>query len=210
MKLYQSLGPNPMVVRIFIAEKGMAVPRHQLDVMKQESRGEEYLKINPVGQSPALVLDSGLAITETTAICSYLEELQPSPPLFGSTPEERAEALMWSRRVTLLFTEPLTHSFCYGEFAAMMGQHIRIVPEGAEGIKAVAQDGLKWFEAQLNGDFLAGSRFTVADIQLLAFLQFIPFVRPGEPLEGLPKLFAWRGRVVSRPAVATTLAEDQA
>ena len=177
--------------------------------MKRESRGEEYLKLNPVGQSPALVLDSGLVITETTAICSYLEELQPAPPLFGSTPEERAEALMWSRRVTLMFTEPLTRSLYYGELAEMMGQRIRIVPEGADGLKAVAQDGLEWFEAQLNGNFLAGSRFTLADIQLLAFLHSMPFIRPGEPLEGLPKLFAWRGRVVSRPAVASTLAEDQ-
>ena len=209
MKLYQSLGPNPMAVRIFIAEKGMEVPRHQIDVMQQESRGEAFLKINPSGQCPVLVLDNGLAIAETTAICHYLEELQPDPPLLGGTPAERAETLMWSRRVTLLFTEPLTRSFYYGELAGMMAPHIRVVPEGAEGLKAVAQDGLEWLESQLSGDFLAGPRFTLADIQLLAFVQFIPFLRPGEPLEGLPKLFAWRGRAVSRPAVASTMAEDQ-
>ncbi len=209
MKLYQSLGPNPMVARIFIAEKGLKVPRHQIDVMQQESRGADFLAINPAGQCPALVLDDGLVISETTAICHYLEELQPDPPLFGRTPAERAETLMWSRRVTLQFTEPLTRSFYYGELAGMVGDHIRVIPEGAEGLKATAQDGLEWLESQLSGDFLAGSRFTLADIQLLAFVNFIPFLRPGEPLEGLPKLFAWRGRVVSRPAVASTMAEDQ-
>ena len=92
MKLYNSIGPNPRVVRVFAAEKGLEIPLVEVDLMAAENRREPYLQKNAAGQLPALELDNGHCITEITAICEYLEDTHPAPPLIGSTPEEKAEA----------------------------------------------------------------------------------------------------------------------
>ena len=86
MKLYQSIGPNPRVVNMFIAEKGVHIVREEIDIMKGANRQAEYLRVNPGGQSPALVLDSGQVISEVTAICEYLEEPTSSAPTPRSAP----------------------------------------------------------------------------------------------------------------------------
>ncbi|HEY1638496.1 MAG TPA: glutathione S-transferase N-terminal domain-containing protein [Rhizomicrobium sp.] len=91
MKLYNSIGPNPRVVRMFVAEKDLEIPLVEVDLMAGENRREPYLQKNAAGQLPALELDDGRCITEITAICEYLEDTHPAPPLIGSTPEERAE-----------------------------------------------------------------------------------------------------------------------
>ena len=106
MKLYHSIGPNPAVVDLFLAEKGLEIERVEVDLRGGENRRPEYLKINPAGQLPALVLDGGEVITEVTAICEYLEEEHREPPLIGSTPTERAETRMWTRRIDLGIVEP--------------------------------------------------------------------------------------------------------
>ena len=90
MKLYDSVGPNPRVVRMFMAEKGIDMPRQAVDLRKGENREAEHLKRNPHGQMPTLKLDDGSYLSEITAICEYLEEKHPNPPLIGTTPEERA------------------------------------------------------------------------------------------------------------------------
>ena len=143
MKLYQSIGPNPHVVRMFIAEKGIDIRMETVDVLGGENRKENYLKINPRGQSPALVTDSGQLISEITAICEYLEELHPAPPLVGTTPEERAEVRMWTRRIDLGICEPMANGFRYSDGIEMFRPRMRVIPEAADGLKACAQDILK-------------------------------------------------------------------
>src|SRR3974377_1824000 len=98
MKFYNSVGPNPRVVRVFMAEKGIYLPNVEIDLMRGDNRKEPYLKKNPHGQMPALELDDGSTICEITAICEYLEDIHPKPALIGSTPQDKAEARMGARR----------------------------------------------------------------------------------------------------------------
>ena len=111
MLLYNSVGPNPRVVRIFMAERGIELPRVEVDLRGGENRAAPYLAKNPSGQCPALELDDGTVIAEITAICEYLDEVTPGPSLIGSTPQERAETRMWARRVDLNILEPMANGF---------------------------------------------------------------------------------------------------
>ena len=97
MKFYDSVGPNPRIVRMFMAEKGIEMPKQTVDLRKGENREAEHLKRNPHGQMPTLELDNGSYLSEITAICEYLEEKHPAPAMIGATPEERAECRMWTR-----------------------------------------------------------------------------------------------------------------
>jgi glutathione S-transferase len=115
MKLYDSIGPNPRIVRMFMAEKGIEVPKQTVDLRGGENRQAEHLKRNPHGQMPTLELDDGSYLSEITAICEYLEEKNPKPPMIGVTPEERAECRMWTRRVDLNIAEPLANGYRFGE-----------------------------------------------------------------------------------------------
>lgn len=173
MKLYQSEGPNPAVVKIFIAEKGIEVPRIEIDVRGGENREADYLTVNPRGQSPALITDSGLLISEITAICEYLEELHPSPALIGTTPEERGETRMWVRRIDLGIFEPMTNGYRYSDAIERFSKRMRVIPEAADGLKACAQDILGWMDVQMAGKtWICGNRFTLADIMLYAITDF--------------------------------------
>ena len=173
MKLYQSIGPNPHVVRMFMAEKNIEIPMEDLDLRGGENRREAFLKVNPRGQSPALVTDSGLVVTEITAICEYLEDIQPSPPLIGTTPEERGETRMWTRRIDLSICEPAANGFRFSDGLKMFESRMRCLPEAADGLKAVAQDGLAWLDGQMDGKtWVCGDRFTLADVMLYCFLHF--------------------------------------
>lgn len=203
MKLYTSIGPNPRVVKMFMAEKGLDIERVEVDLRAGENRQEAYLKVNPGGQTPALVLDDGSLVSEITAICEYLEERQPTPPLVGSTPEERGATRMWVRRVDLKICEPLANGFRFAEGLPMFQSRMLCVPEAAPGLKAMAQDGLKWLDSQLSGPFIAGERFTLADILLFGFLDFGAMV--GQPLDPAnTKVAAWFERVKARPSAAAS------
>lgn len=203
MKLYTSVGPNPRVVKMFLAEKGLDVDSVTVDLRAGENRQGPYLKLNPAGQTPALELDDGSYLSEITAICEYLEERHPSPPLIGSTPEERAMTRMWTRRVDIKICEPLANGFRYGEGLQIFENRIRCLPEASAGLKAVAHDGEEWLEGQLNGPWIAGERFTLADILLFAFIDFGGVV--GQPLDaGLSKVNAWFARVKDRPSAAAS------
>jgi glutathione S-transferase len=134
MKLYQSVGPNPRAVKMFIAEKGMDVERVAVDLMGGENRREPYLKVNPAGQTPALELDDGSCVTEITAICEYLEEKQPEPALIGRTAEERAKTRMWLRRIDHKICEPMANGFRFGEGLQLFQNRLRCVPEASPGL----------------------------------------------------------------------------
>lgn len=203
MKLYSSIGPNPRVVNMFLAEKGVTLDKVTVDLMGGENRREPYLGKNPAGQTPALELDSGACVTEITAICEYLEEKHPSPPLIGTTPEERAETRMWTRRVDIKVAEPMANGFRYSEGLQLFKDRLRCVPEAAPGLKLVAQDGIEWLDQRLTGPWIAGNRFTLADILLFAFLDFGGQV--GQPLDPKFKnVAAWFERVKARPSVAAS------
>jgi glutathione S-transferase len=200
MKLYNSIGPNPRVVRMFAAEKGLEIPLVEVDLMAAENRREPYLQKNTAGQLPALELDDGQCVTEITAICEYLEDTHPKPPLIGATPEERAEARTWTRRVDLNICEPMANGFRFSEGLPLFKDRIVTVPEAADGLKRMAQDRLAWLDRQMDGkDYLCGARFTLADILLFCFLDFGRQV--GQPLrEENRNLADWFQRAKARPS----------
>ena len=199
MKFYDSVGPNPHIVRMFMAEKGIEMPKQMVDVRKGENREAEHLKRNPHGQMPTLELDDGSYLSEITAICEYLEEKQPSPPMIGATAEERAECRMWTRRVDLNICEMLGNGFRYGEGLKFFESRIPVAPEASPGLKMVAQDRLKWLDGQMadGRDYICGKRFTLADIHLFGWLDFAAKV--GQPVDrDNAHIAAWFDRVAAR------------
>jgi glutathione S-transferase len=203
VKLYTSIGPNPRVVKMFMAEKGIELDRVEVDLRSGENRKPPYLAVNPAGQTPALQLDDGAYITEITAICEYLEEHTPNPPLIGRTSEERAHTRMWTRRVDLKVAEPMANGFRFGEGLAMFESRLRCLPEASPGLKAVAQDGIAWIEENFEGPWIAGGRFTLADILLFAFMDFGAVV--GQPIDPKnKKIVDWFERVKARPSAAAS------
>ena len=204
MKLYQSIGPNPRVVKMFLEEKGIDLPRQEIDLMSGENRQGPYLNVNVAGQSPALELDDGSIVAEVTVICEFVEEKHPEPPLIGATAEERAETRMWTRRVDLNICEPMANGFRFSEGLQLFENRMRCLPEAADGLKACAQDRLTWLDGLLEGkEFIAGDRFTLADIHLFCFLDFGTQV--GQPLNAdNANVAAWFDRVKARPAAVST------
>ena len=202
MKFYNSMGPNPHVVRMFMAEKGLKIPSQDIDLMAGDNRKPEHLARNPHGQMPALELDDGSFISEILAICEYLEDTNPTPPLIGADPKEKAQARMWTRRVDLNICEPMANGFRFSQGLRLFKDRIVTVPEAADGLKKMAQDRLKWLDGQLEGqEFLCGKRFTLADILLYCFLDFGNAV--GQPLVPDNKnVAAWFARVKARPSSA--------
>lgn len=200
MKLLTSIGPNPRTVRMFLLEKGIELPIVEVDLMAAENRRPPYSERNPAGQLPALELDDGRLLGETVAICEYLEELHPSPALIGTTPEERAETRMWQRRVELGITEHLYNAFRFAEGIELFRPRMRVLPEAADGLKSVVKDKLRWLDGLLAGrQFIAGDRFTLADVILFSALDFGRTV--GQPFDdGLANLSAWFARVGARPS----------
>ena len=202
MKLYQSVGPNPLVVKMFIAEKGIDVPREEVDIRAGVNREADFLKINPRGQSLALVTDGGQLISEITTICEYLEELHPSPALIGTTPEERAETRMWVRRIDLGICEPMANGFRYGEGIKMFEPRMRVIPQASDDLKACAQDVLGWLDGEMAGKtWVCGERFTLADILLFTFLEF--FSKVGQPISTeLKNIVTHHARAKARPSAS--------
>lgn len=202
MKLYDSAGPNPQVVRMFLAEKGITLPVETVDLRAGDNRKEPHLKRNPHGQMPTLELDNGDYVSEIIPICEYLEEKHPTPPLIGTNAEERAECRMWTRRIDLNICEPLGHGFRYGEGLKFFKDRIVTVPEASAGMKKVAADRLAWLNGQMAGkEFICGSRFTMADILLFCMVAF--FAKVGQPLDPAnANIVAWFDRVKARPSTA--------
>jgi glutathione S-transferase len=205
MRFYNSLGPNPRLVRIFMLEKGIEVPMEEIDIMGGANRRPPYTDKNPGGQMPALELDDGRVIAETVAICEYLEEIRPNPPLIGLTPEERAETRMWERRIDLRITEPSANAFRYAEGLNMFKDRVHVIPQAADDLKASVRESLAWLDGLIAGrPYIVGERFTVADIRLYAFLDFGAGV--GQPLDqSLKNVGDWFERMNARPSAEASL-----
>ncbi len=203
MKLHDSIGPNPRAVRIAIAEKGMSIPTEQIDIMKGNNRTPGYTARNPSGSTPALELDNGQCIAEITAIIEYLEDIHPEHPLIGTTAEERAETRMWTRRIDLYILEPMANGFRATEGRPMFESRMTLMsPPAAAELKAIAQEKLLWLDGLMRGrQWVCGDRFTMADILLLAFVEFGASV--GQPMPAsatwLPE---WHKRAAARPSAA--------
>ena len=201
MKFYNSAGPNPRMVKMFMAEKGIDLPREEVNLMAGENRQPPYVAKNPAGQLPCLELDDGSHLAEITAICEYLDEKLPGPSLIGATPEERAATRMWVRRIDLNICEPLANGYRYGEALKFFEKRIPVVPEASAGLKMVAQNRLKWLNDQMadGREYLCGKRFTLADILLYGWLAFGNQI--GQPLDrSNAQVAAWFDRIAQRPS----------
>ena len=199
MKLYDSaLAPNPRRVRVFLAEKGIEVPTVQVDIGKAENRNPEFLAKNPMGTLPILELDDGTIIAESVAICRYFEEIQPEPALMGTDARDRAIVEMWNRRMEFEIALPVmqtfrnTHDFFKGR--------IPQVPEYGEVSRGWAAKRFEWLDAELaNREFVAGGRYTIADITALVGIDFgrVTDIRIRPEQKNLQR---WYDAVSSRPS----------
>ena len=203
MKLYNSVGPNPHVVRMFIQELGIELETIEVDLMTGENRKETHLARNPSGQLPTLELDDGHFISEITVICDYLDEMQGHTDLIGKTPEIRAETRMWTRRIDLQIAEPLTNGFRFAEGYDFFKDRLRLIPEAADDLKILAQERISWLDTQLeNKEFVCGDRFSLADIILYCFLNF--GITVGQPLnEDNKNILRLYNKLNSRPSASS-------
>ncbi len=204
MLYYDSIGPNPKVVRVFMAERGITgMPTETIDIRGGDNRREAFLAKNPAGQCPALALDDGTVIAEITAICEYLDEVGPAgKTLIGSTPEERAETRMWMRRIDLNILEPMANGFRFGEGLKMFQDRIYCIPLASDDLKKTAQKNLTWLDGLIAGrTFICGDRLTLADILLFVFVDFFAGIK--QPLNPDNKnIAAWYERMKARPSAA--------
>ena len=202
MKLYDGgRAPNPRRVRVFLAEKGITVPTEQVDLGKLQQRSAAYTAINPLQRVPALALDDGTVITELIAICRYFEALQPDPPLFGRGALEIALIEMWSRRAELHLYMPVSIVFqhLHPAMKAMVDQQIA---EWGEVNKPRVFDFLRFLDGELKTRmYVAGARFSVADITTLVAVDFMKVSKMTVPDE-LTEVRRWYAQVSARPSAA--------
>ena len=195
----QSRAPNPRRVRIFLAEKGIAVPFEQVDIMQKQHLSAGFTALNPLQRVPVLVLDDGTAISESVAICRYFEETHPSPALFGATPVERAVVEMWSRRAELSLLLPVANCFRHAH-PAMVELEVPQIQAWAEVNRTRAQDMLGLIDTELAGrPFLAGEQYSIADITALVAIDFMKPAKIERPAR-LANLDRWYKTVSSRPS----------
>jgi glutathione S-transferase len=191
--------PNPRRVRIFLAEKGIAVPLVPVDMGAFEHKGEAVTARNPLQRLPVLELDDGTVITESIAICRYFEALQPRPALFGANPVEVARIEMWQRRLELNLFASVTAAFRHLH-PAMKEWEVPQIPAWGEANKAKVHDFLRLLDRELAArPFAAGEEFTVADITGLVAIDFMKPARIALPA-GLPNLMRWYAALSARPS----------
>jgi glutathione S-transferase len=199
MKIYDSKSaPNPRRVRIFLAEKGIAIPYEEVDIVKAVNRSDEFRKKNPMGVLPVLELDDGTCIAESVAICRYFEASQPEPPLMGTDAKDQSIVEMWQRRMELEVFLPVTQVFRNGH--PFFKDRIPQVPEYGEVCRRAAENRLAWLDEVLaDRPFIAGDRYTIADITALCAIDFGRVsnirIRPEQT-----NLVRWHSEVSARPS----------
>ena len=200
MKLYDGgKAPNPRRVDVFVKEKGIDIERVPVDMGALEHRSEKVTALNPLQRLPVLELDDGTVLSESVAICRYLEELYPEPNLFGKTALERAQVEMWSRRVELIFLAAVAAAFRHIH-PAMAEWEVPQMPEWGEINKPKALAFLQFLNQELAiRDYVAGDRFTIADITMAIGFDFMKPARIVCPPE-LANVLEWHARVTARPS----------
>lgn len=203
MKLYNSVGPNPHVVRMYAAECGVALELEAVDLMAGANRQAPYLALNPSGQMPCLEMSNGEILAEITAICEYLDEQADGVTLLGDSAEARANSRMWARRVDLNICEPLTSGFRYSEGLPLFKDRMITIPEAADGLKQIAREKTAWLNDLMNDErtFIAGEQISLADVLLYCFFAFAGTV--GQPYDqNLTYIHAWYERMAARPSAS--------
>jgi glutathione S-transferase len=199
MKLYDSkMAPNPRRVRIFLAEKGIQIADEQVDLAKAQNRTPEFLKINPYGGVPVLQLDDGTNLAESVAVCRYFEETHPEPRLMGVDARDKALVEMWQRRMELNLLAMAAGAF--RNTSDFFKGRIPQVPEYGEVCRQAAERAFGMVDGFLaSSKFIAGDRYTIADITALVAIDFAKLVK----LRITPEqknLARWYETVSSRPS----------
>lgn len=202
MKLYGEVNPapNPRRVRMFLAEKGLDIPQERVPLRERAHKAPEFLAKNSLGQVPALELDDGTVISESVAICRYIEAEHPEPPLFGRNAKERALIDMWTRRIEFQVMMPIAHVWRHAHpyTAALLTQF----KDFGESNREHAERAFRWLDRELEGKaFIAGRDFSIADIVALTTIDFGKFIGVIPP-EECANLADWHARVSARPSAA--------
>ncbi|MBI1385783.1 MAG: glutathione S-transferase [Rhizobiales bacterium] len=191
--------PNPRRVRIFLAEKAIAMTYEQVDINTGGQNAPDIVALNPLRRFPILVLDDGSALSESVAICRYFEALQPEPALFGRTPLEQASIEMWNRRAELGLLAHVAGAFRHLHPAMAELEKPQVAPWG-ELCRDRIPDDLAFFDRRLGqARYLAGDAFSIADITLLCAFDFMRVTKVRCP-EELVHLRRWHGEVSARPS----------
>jgi glutathione S-transferase len=202
VKLYNEANPapNPRRVRIFLAEKSISIPLVHVPMREGAHKSPEFKAKNSLGQVPVLELDDGSTLSESIAICRYLEELHPAPTLFGNDPWQRAVIEMWMRRIELQLGNRIgavwinTHKYTAG-----LGTQYK---DYGEAMRVRALEMMRWLDGEIAGhDFLCSDQYSMADIVALTTIDFGQFIGIEMP-EDLAHLRAWHSRVSARPSAA--------
>jgi glutathione S-transferase len=200
MKFYDApFAPNARRVRIFLAEKGVAIPSVEIDLGRLEQRSMAFSALNPFQRIPALELDDGTVIAESVAICRYIDELHPAPPMFGVDALDRALIEMWQRRLELNLLYPILQAFRHTHPAMKEMESPQIAP-WAEINRSRAIEAMALIDQALGArPFITGERLSIADITGLVALDFVRPARIAIP-EGLSNLRRWREALSARPS----------
>ena len=200
MLLYNTpLAPNHRRVRIFLAEKNVTIPICDVNLMTHEHKQEPYAAVNALEEVPALVLDDGAKLTESVAICRYIESLYPDPPLFGRNAREQAFVEMWQRRVEFRLFTPVALAFRHSHPALAKLESPQL-PQLAEHQRPRAQQMMRFLDGELaSRRFIASNDFTIADITAIVAMDLTKLARVEIP-EDLPNLSRWRADVSARPS----------
>lgn len=201
------VAPSPRRVRVFLAEKGIEIPRVEINIRAGENLEPAFLAVNPRGVLPTLQLEDGTVIDESVAICRYFEELRPDPPLMGRTALEKALTECWLRRVEFDAGQPVMDAFRnsyppYAERAVPGKAGTRAIPELAERGKARLAEFYTFIDRRLaESEYVAGPVFSIADIALLCIADFARAVKLPPP-DGLEHFARWHAAVSARPSAA--------
>ena len=207
MKFYDcSTAPSPRRVRIFAAEKGISLPTVQVDLRNGEQFSDAFRAINPDCTVPALVLDDGTVIADAVAICGYLEEIHPDPPLIGTTPQERAAVTALNRQIErdgfFAAMDAFRNAAKGLKGRALPGPHdYEQIPELAERGRARVGHFFKTMNARLaDREFVAGERYTIADISTMVLTDMaVGMVKLSIP-DDCPHMRRWHAAMSARPS----------
>jgi glutathione S-transferase len=201
MKIYtHPRGTNNVRTKIYLDEKGVDVPLEVIDILHYAHKTDEFLKIHPLGRLPVMELDDGTIITESMAICRYVEEMHPEHPMFGTTPLEKAQIEMWNRRIELEVY--IYISAILRNTQPFFKRSVHQVPEYVEACRKTVQDRFEWLDGIIGDtEFLAGDTYTVADVTACATFLMLPQLEIEIP-KHLTNLQTYVDRVTSRPSAA--------
>lgn len=204
-----ALAPNPRRVRMFLAEKSVEIPLVEINTREKAQFAESFGAVNSLRAIPVLELDDGTCIAESVAICRYIEEIHPEPPLMGTDAKDKAIVEMWNRRAELIgyaaASEAVRNALPMFEDRGLSG-----VSGGVPQIPALVERGKQTLgrffalldEQLIDNAFLAGSAFTIADITAFVTIEFAKRVDVSIPEDGADNVLRWHGEIASRPSAS--------